>query len=53
MDYKLRIPGKPEFVALVSRVRWKRWLFRNSSVRLVYMIDEDGINKIPCMRHVV
>lgn len=41
MGNKFRIPGKPEFVALVSKVGGNRWLFRNSFVRLVYAIDED------------
>jgi len=41
MGNKLHIPGKPELVTLVSKVGLKRWLFRNSSVRLVYAIDED------------
>ena len=55
MDYKLRIPGKPKLVTLVSKGRWKRWLFRNSSVRLVYAIDEDVTRSLvsPQMRCVV
>lgn len=34
---------------------WKRWLFRNSSVRLVYAIDEDVTRSLasPQMRCVV
>ena len=41
MVYKFPIPGKPELVTLVSKVRLNRWLARNSSVRLVYATDED------------
>lgn len=39
----------------LARVRWKRWLFRNSSVRLVYAIDEDVTRSLesPQMRCVV
>ena len=55
MGNKLRIPGKPELVTLVSKGKVETLVFRNSSVRLVYAIDEDVTRSLesPQMRCVV